>query len=70
MHCQTNSDLSILGVDPETGIAFGHADLGMGFPEWGNFDLIEMEATLVHEWLVIERDVHFTPPTALELDIA
>jgi hypothetical protein len=63
-------DWYVAELDPETGLAFGHADLGMGFPEWGYFNLVEMEATLVHEWLVIEREVHFTPRTALELGIA
>ena len=63
-------DWYVAELDPETGLAFGHADLGMGLPEWGYFNLVEMEATLVHEWLVIERDVHFTPRTVLELGIA
>jgi len=41
----------------------------MGFPEWGYFNLVEMEATVVNDWVVIERDVHFTPRTALELEL-
>jgi len=42
----------------------------MGFPEWGYFDLVEMEKTVAHELLVIERDIHFTPQKAKELGIA
>ncbi len=54
-------------LDPATGLAFGHADLG--FPEWGYFDLVEMESILVHGW-VIERDLAFFPMSAKELGIA
>ena len=46
------------------GLAFGHADLGTGFPEWGYFDLVEMEKTIVQELFVIERELHFTSNTA------
>jgi hypothetical protein len=63
-------DWYVAELDPETGLAFGHADLGMGFPEWGYFNLVELEQTVVHGWLVIERDLHFTPCTTLELGIA
>ena len=63
-------DWYVAELDPETGLAFGHAALGMGFPEWGYFNLVEMEVTVAHEWLVIERDLHFTPQTSQELGIA
>jgi len=63
-------DWYVAELDHETGLAFGHADLGMGFPEWGYFDLVEMERTVVHELFVIERDLHFTPQTAKEVGIA
>jgi hypothetical protein len=63
-------DWYVAELDHETGFAFGHADLGMGFPEWGYFDLVEMEQTVAHELYVIERDLHFRPQTAKELGIA
>ncbi len=63
-------DWYVAELDPTTGRAFGYADLGMGCPEWGYFDLVEMEETVVHGWIVIERDVDFTPTTAGELGIA
>lgn len=42
----------------------------MGFPEWGYFDLVEMEKTIAHELFVIERVLYFMPQTANELGIA
>ena len=63
-------DWYVAEIDHETGLAFGHADLGMGFPEWGYFDLVEMESTVANELFVIERDIHFTPQTAKELGIS
>jgi hypothetical protein len=57
-------------LDPETGQAFGYADLGMGFPEWGYFDLVEMEHIVVKGWIVIERDLDFTPTATRELGLA
>jgi hypothetical protein len=63
-------DWYVAELDPETGLAFGHADLGLGFPEWGYFDLVEMESLLVSGWLVIDRELDFKPVTARELGIA
>ncbi len=63
-------DWYVAEIDHETGLAFGHADLGMGFPEWGYFDLIEMESTVANELFVIERDIHFRPQTAKELGMS
>ncbi len=63
-------DWYVCELDPATGRAFGYADLGMGSPEWGYFDLVEMEETVVHGWMVIERDLDFTPTTARELGLA
>jgi len=60
-------DWYVAELDHETGLAFGYADLGCG--EWGYFDLVEMEKTIAHGWLVIERDIHFRPRTAKELGI-
>ena len=63
-------DWYVAELDHKTGLAFGHADLGMGFPERGYFDLVEMEQTNVQELFVIERELHFTSQTAKELGIA
>ena len=63
-------DWNVAELDYETGLAFGHADLSMGYPEWEYFDLVEMEKTIAHEVIVIERDLHFRPQTAKELGIA
>ena len=63
-------DWYVCELDLTSGRAFGYADLGMGCPEWGYFDLREMEETVVHGWIVIERDLDFTPTTAGELGIA
>jgi hypothetical protein len=62
-------DWYIAEFDPTTGDAFGHAYLGLGFPEWGYFNLIEMEQMVIHGWLVVERDLHFQPTNARELGI-
>ena len=56
-------DWYVAKLDHETGLAFGHADLGMGFPEWGYFDRVELEQTIVQELFVIERELHFTAKT-------
>jgi ribosomal protein L40E len=63
-------DWYVAELDHETGLAFGYADLGMGCPEWGYFDLAELERTVAHELFVIERDLHFTPKKARELGLA
>ncbi len=63
-------DWYVSELDPTTGQAFGYADLGMGCPEWGYFDLVEMEETVVNGWVVIERDLDFAPARARELGIA
>jgi len=63
-------DWYVAELDHETGLAFGYADLGMGCPEWGYFDLVELEKTVAHKLFVIERDLHFTPKKARELGLA
>lgn len=63
-------DWYLAELDPETGLAFGHADLGMGFPEWGYFSLVEMEHTLIKGWIVIDRELGFVPKRATELGLA
>ena len=65
------ADWYVVELDSTTGLAFGHADLGLGFPEWGYFDLIEMEAIVAHNGLVIvDRDLDFKSTSARELGIA
>lgn len=54
-------DWWIAEADPDTGIAFGYCDLGNGGGEWGYVSLVELEALVVHGWLVVERDIHWTP---------
>jgi len=61
-------DWYLAELDPETGLAFGYADLGCG--EWGYFDLREMEQTVISGWLVIDRELGFVPKRATDLGIA
>jgi hypothetical protein len=58
-----NCDWYVAELDKTTNEAFGYADLGMGFPEWGYFSLVELEGiTFAHQ--VIERDLGFVPVKA------
>lgn len=61
-------DWYVAEFDPTTGDAFGFADLGC--PEWGYFNLPEMEALLIHNFMVIDRKLDFKPISAQELGIA
>lgn len=63
-------DWYVAELDHETGDAFAHSDLGMGFPEWGYVNLRELEAIVVNGWIVVERDLDFRPMTAKELGLA
>jgi len=49
-------------LDPETNIAYGLCDLGLGFPELGYVSLTELEETL--GWR-LERDRHWTATKTL-----
>ena len=49
-------------LDPETNIAYGLCDLGLGYPEMGYVSLTELEETL--DWR-LERDRHWTPTKTL-----
>ena len=49
-------------LDPETNIAYGQCDLGLGFPELGYVSLTELEETL--GWR-LERDRHWTATKTL-----
>ena len=46
-------------LDPETNIAFGLCDLGMGSPELGNVSLDELSGVRLPFGLSIERDTSF-----------
>jgi hypothetical protein len=46
-------------LDPETNIAFGLCDLGMGFPELGDVSLDELKSIRLPFGLSIERDAWF-----------
>lgn len=47
-------------IEPECPrIAFGLCDLGMGFPELGYVDLLEMVSVKNRFGLSVERDLHF-----------
>jgi hypothetical protein len=52
-----NATWLLTELDPETNIAFGLCDLGLGFPEIGSVCLTELEETL--GWR-LERDRHWT----------
>jgi len=54
-------DWYVAEQDPVTGDGFGYVDLGHG--EWGYFNLVEMERTVVSGWLVVERDLDFRTTT-------
>ena len=63
------ADWYITELDKEEGLAFGHCDLGMGFPEWGYVDLKELEEVASQfGFAVVERDVHFEPMLASSID--
>ncbi len=46
-------------LDPETNIAFGLCDLGMGSPELGSVSLAEIQSIQGPVGLRIERDMHW-----------
>ena len=54
-------------LDPETNIAFGLCDLGVGCAELGFVSLNELSTLKVKMGLGIERDLYFTPKTFNEL---
>ena len=55
-------------LDPETNIAFGLCDLGVGCAELGFVSLNELSTLKVKMGLGIERDLYFTPKTFEELE--
>jgi hypothetical protein len=67
----SNGDWYIAELDKdEGGIAFGHCDLGMGYPEWGEVSLTELEGVRSQYGIAaVERDLDFTPVTAGQLGL-
>lgn len=67
----SNGDWYIAELDKdEGGIAFGHCDLGMGYPEWGEVSLTELEGVRSQYGIAaVERDLDFTPATAKQLGL-
>jgi hypothetical protein len=62
-----SADWFITELDPETGEAFGWAEILAGCGEWGYVSLPEL-ATLVAGPFVVERDLHWSPKTIKEVD--
>jgi hypothetical protein len=54
------ADWYVTELDPETGEAFGSADLGMG-PELGYIPLTELESVLAGGIFPVERDLQWAP---------
>jgi len=54
-------------LDPNTNIAFGLCDLGVGCAELGYVSLDELSNLKVKMGLGIERDLYYTPKTFEEL---
>jgi hypothetical protein len=61
------ADWYITELDPETGEAFGWAEIVSGGGEWGYVFLPEL-ATLEVGFLVVERDLHWSPKPVKEVD--
>jgi hypothetical protein len=59
-------------LDPETGMAFGLCDLGMGSPELGYVSLIDLVNHQFNHMLGIERDLWFNgdKPMSHYIDLA
>lgn len=51
----------IIEYDPEEKIAFGYADLNMGFPELGYISITELENIQLPLGMKIERDLYWNP---------
>lgn len=67
----SSGDWYIAEIDKdEGGIAFGHCDLGTGYPEWGEVSLTELEGVRSkYGFAAVERDLHFKPSTAKQLGL-
>jgi RPA family protein len=53
--------------NPETRIAFGYCDLGMGCAELGYVSIEELESVTLPFGLSIERDIHWNPKPLSEV---
>ena len=58
----------VFELDSDSGDAFGHADLGLGHPELGYFNINELAETNLGFGTVVERDLHFKPTTFAHRD--
>jgi len=64
------ADWWMIEMDKDEDLAFGYCDLGLGFPEWGYFNLSELETLVaMNGLLIVERDCHFTPTLFRLLDL-
>ena len=61
----TNSTWLLTELDPDDGLAFGLADLGMGQPELGYISLDEIYEVQGPAGLRVEQDIHFKASKAL-----
>ena len=55
-----SADWYVTEYDPQTGIAFGWAELFAGCGEWGYFSLVELAETNA-KIIGVERDLDWTP---------
>lgn len=60
-----NASWWLTELNPETNIAFGLCDLGMGYPELGYVSLDEIAELRGKLGLPVERDLHFEEEGAL-----
>ena len=59
-------------LDPETGIAYGYAEVIPGCGEWGSFSIHELRELYVEKQgfpIIVERDLHFTPKPFSEIKL-
>lgn len=62
------ADWYIVELDPETGLAFGWAELLSGCGEWGYISLPELGELVVNSFLRVERDLHWSARPVSEVD--
>jgi hypothetical protein len=60
-------DWYITEYEPSSGIAYGYADLGFGYGEWGSIYLPEL-AEYQQTYLVVERELDWKPTPVTDID--